>query len=113
MMEPSKNMAKICVAADKILVTGESIYKNNNEKREMKKEGGSGIAAERRFFSTFGVNIFVCVVAWDLFERKRIVLEGGSKEHFLWLCLQLIVYPTEFFLFMLLDVDKKTFRKWE
>lgn len=112
MIEPSENMAKIRETSKKFLVAGGAIYRKNCKRSEREKEGGSGSVAERRFRSAFGVDILVCAIAWEWLEWKGTIPEGGSKEHFLWACLQLMVYPTENVLSMLLDVDEKTFRKW-
>ena len=57
-------------------------------------------------------DILVCAIAWEWLEWKGTILEGENKEHYLWVCLQLMVYPTENVLSMLLDVGEKTFRKW-
>ena len=112
MIEPSENMAKIRATAKKFLVAGEAIYKKNSQRREREKEVESGSVAERRFCSAFGVDILVCAIAWEWLEWKGTIPEGGNKEHFLWACLQLMVYPTENVLSMLLQVNEKTFRKW-
>ena len=76
------------------------------------KNLGTGDTAERRFRSVFGVDLLVCAIAWEWMDHTGSIPEGGKKIHFLWACIQLMVYPTENVLASLLDVDEKTFRKW-
>mmetsp|Transcript_20385 Transcript_20385/g.20655 ORF Transcript_20385/g.20655 Transcript_20385/m.20655 type:complete len:123 (-) Transcript_20385:700-1068(-) len=77
-----------------------------------KKKFGEGDTAERRFRSVFGVDILVCAIAWEWMNLTDSIPKDGKKTHFLWACIQLMVYPTENVLAVLIDVDEKTFRKW-
>ena len=110
-MDPTEDMQKIEKSASEFLIAGRVIA-NKNSHRVKAREGGSESIEERRFRSTFGVDYLVCAIAWEWLILKETIPKGGRKKHFLWACLQLMVYPSENFISTLLDVDEKTFCKW-
>ena len=110
-MDPSKMMLQIQKTADEFLIEGRLIS-NKNSRRAKVREGGSGSIKQRRFRAAFGVDSLVCAIAWEWLVWKGTLPRGGRKDHFLWACLQLMLYPSENAISTLIDVDEKTFRKW-
>ena len=83
-----------------------------NGRTILKKNLGTGNTAEHHFRSIFGVDILLCVIVYEWINLMGLIPKVGKKTHFLLVCIQLMVYSTENDLAKLLDVSKKTFRKW-
>lgn len=75
---------------------------------------GSGVVADRRFRSYFGVSVDVCTQAWQLLLAQIGTLpKGALMVHLLWALMCMKLYTNETALASIAGgVDEKTFRKW-
>ena len=64
----------------------------------------------RRFRSFFGTSPHVCAILWGQLQSN--IPEQGRPEHMLWALLLLKVYGTEDVVSSIVQVSRKTFRKW-
>ena len=110
LMDPTQNMTRLRFTSRQFLVAGEVFARKFNKTKKGSKQDGRGTVEDRRFRSTFGVDAIVCAIAWEWMVWKVYIPKGGTKEHLLWVCFQLMVYPTEDVISLLIDVDAKTFR---
>ena len=68
---------------------------------------------EKMFRALFGCSVQVAFKLWNLLQTSRLMPEGGTMTHLLWMCLFIKVYPTEATMKKLTDgADNKTIRKW-
>lgn len=110
-MDPTQNN-KLQLTSRQFIAAAETFARKYYGSRRGSKETSESSTKNRRFRSAFGVDPIVCAIAWEWMEWKGNIPKGGNKEHLLWACFQLMVYPTDDVFSLLLNVDRKTFRMW-
>lgn len=66
----------------------------------------------RSFKARFGCSPDVCSVLWEMMSIRRTKPRNMTPKHLLWALLFMKTYNSETMLSGLLDVERKTFRKW-
>lgn len=69
----------------------------------------SGITANRKYRSFFGISPEVCAKLWRLLTEKP---TNSKPKHLLWSLLFLKCYNVEHVNASIVEVDEKTYRKW-